>query len=178
MAEGNLPPASDPGPDPVPGAAIPRNPLDHDAAVAARQPAGSAKPPAPKPGRRKRRRRWPFVVLGLVLLLGLLVLLAPTLAGTAPGRSLIVGQVNQRINGRLELGELSLGWATPVRVGGLKLFDKSGVLILELPRLTTELSLMDAARGSLHFGKVTVEGLNALVRRDPQGNINFAQLVP
>jgi hypothetical protein len=127
---------------------------------------------------RKRRRRWPFVLLGIVLLLGLLVLLAPTLAGTGPGRSLIVGQVNQRINGRLELGELSLGWASPVRVGGVKLFDKSGALILELPKLTTELSLLDAARGSLHLGKVTVEGLNALVRRDPQGNINFAQLVP
>jgi hypothetical protein len=118
------------------------------------------------------------VLLVLVLLLGLLVVLAPTLAGSGPGRSVIVSQVNQRINGRMELGELSLGWTSPVRVGGLKLFDKAGSQILELPRLTTELSLLDAVRGRLRFGKVTVEGLNATVKRDAQGNINFAQLVP
>lgn len=164
MAEGNLPPNH-----------LLNDPQPTDAAVAsAVTPAGKANPQAAK----KRRRRWPYALLAIVLLVGLLAVFAPTLAGTGPGRSIIVGQVNQRINGRVDIGELSLGWLSPVRVGGLKVFDKAGSQILEVPRLTTELSLLDAVRGKLHFGKVTVEGLNALVRRDAQGNINFAQLAP
>ena len=166
MAEGNLPPNH----------SLPDDPQHTDAgAASAVTPAGTAKPPAAK---KKRRRRWPYVLLAVVLLIGLLVVFAPTLAGTGPGRSIIVSQVNQRINGRVDIGELSLGWMSPVRVGGLKVFDSAGSQILEVPRLTTELSLLDAIRGKLYFGKVTVEGLNALVRRDAQGNINFAQLAP
>jgi hypothetical protein len=163
MAEGPLPPDPASIPDPQPASAD------------AHRPAGTA-PPAPKKPR--RRRRWPFVVGGLLLLLVLLVVLLPTLAGTSPVRSLVLGQVNQRINGRVEVADWSLGWTTPVSVSGLKVFDRNGSQILELPRLTTELKLLDAARGRLHFGKVTVDGLDALVRRDAKGEINFARLVP
>jgi hypothetical protein len=180
MAEGNPPAYPDPF-DPTTGApqAGMPHPMDADAA-AAHQPAGVAnvaKKPAPPP-KRKRRRRWPFVLLALVLLLALLVLFAPTIAGTSPVRSIVLGQVNQRINGRVEVADWSLGWTSPVTVSGLKVFDKAGSLILELPRLTTELRLIDAARGKLHFGQVTVDGLSALVRRDPKGNVNLTELTP
>jgi len=50
------------------------------------------------------------------------------------------------------------------------------VQILELPRLTTELTLLNAARGNLKLGKVTVDGLDVLLKRDANGNLNVAEL--
>src|SRR3954447_15020977 len=173
MAQGNLPVPPDEWQAPGYPTGTSGLPDMHDVA-AAHAPPGVAPKPPPKP---KRRRRWPYVIGSLLLLLVLLVLLAPTIAGTSPVRSIIVGQVNQRLNGKVEIGELSLGWMSSVKVGGLKVFDSAGSQILELPRLTTELSLLNAVRGKLHFGKVTVDGLNATVKRDAQGNLNFAQLV-
>ena len=174
MAEGTRPLP----PEPTPNPAASRIPPDiDDAAHAARQPAAAARAVAKPPPKRKRRR-WPYVIVSLLVVLVLLVLLAPTLAGTGPVRSIIVGQVNQRINGRINLGDLSMGWTSPVSLSGLKVFDKGGAQVLEVGRVTTELTLLDAVRGKLHFGKVTVDGLNALVRRDAQGNVNLNQIAP
>ncbi|HZN64637.1 MAG TPA: hypothetical protein VFB66_05005, partial [Tepidisphaeraceae bacterium] len=132
---------------------------------------------APQPTKaRRKRRRWPFVLLVLFLLIALLVVFAPTIASTGPARSFIVGQVNKGLTGKLQVDDWSLGWASGARLNGVKLFDRNGSQILEVPRITTELRLLDAARGKMHFGKVTVEGLNALIRRDAAGNINFTEL--
>lgn len=172
MVESNLPLPPDPATDPD---ALGNPARVSESADVARQAPAMARPPAPK---KRRRRRWPYVLLFFLLILGLVVLLAPTIAGTGPVRSVILGQVNQRLNGRVEVADWSIGWTSPVSVSGLKVFDKAGVQVLEVPRITTGLKLIDAARGRLHFGVVTVEGLNALVRRDVRGEINFAQLLP
>src|SRR2546421_6016470 len=176
MAKGTLPPAPEPDPNPfVPpeddtgaAAAVP------DSAIArAHAPAG----PAATSPKRKRRRRWPLVLLVLLLLLVPIVLFAPALLSTSPARSFVVGKINQNLNGKVEIDHWSLGWMSPVRVTGLEVFDKAGAQIVELPRLTTELSLLDAVRGHLRLGKVTVEGLDVLVRRDAQGNLNLSELM-
>src|SRR5687768_9637647 len=118
MAEGNLP--LPPESSPESGVS---NPATSNLVTAPHAPGGTAKPQAVK----KRRRRWPWVVLVLFLLLGLLVLLLPTLLGTGPGRSVVLGQVNPRLNGRLDVADWSLGWTSPITVSGLKVFDKAGV---------------------------------------------------
>src|SRR5688572_12123766 len=105
MAEGNLPPAAEPSPE----TGNPQDPFHQPATVAPQAPAATS----PSPAKRKRRRRWPWVLLALFLLLGLLVVLLPTLAGTGPGRSVILGQVNQRLNGRVEVADWSMGWSSP-----------------------------------------------------------------
>src|SRR5678815_4943727 len=124
MADGTLPPAPDPD-------LTPQVPPE-------RAPAAAPPETAPLPKKPKRRRRWPIVLLVLLLLLGLLVALAPTLLSTSPARSFVVGKINQNLNGKVQIDQLSLGWTSPVRVTGVKVFDKSGVQVLELPKLTTE----------------------------------------
>src|SRR4051812_13336724 len=164
MAEGTIPPTPDPDQD--------LNPQVPPEGAAAAPP--EAAKPSTKP---RRRRRWPIVLLVLLLLLVLLVALAPTLLSTSPARSFVIGKINQNLNGKVKIDQWSLGWTSPVRVTGLKVFDKSGAQILELPHLTTQLTLLDAARGHLRLGKVTVEGLDVLVRRDLQGNLNLSELM-
>src|SRR5687768_14707179 len=103
MAEGTLPPDPNLPPDPMPAPGTTGDPLHPPYPFDAHAPAGVAEgTPVVK---RKRRRRWPYVLLAFVLLIGLLVLLTPTLAGTGPVRGVILGQVNQRLNGRVEVAD-------------------------------------------------------------------------
>ena len=138
---------------------------------------GGTAPPSPPPApRRRRRRRWPKVLGVILLLLVLLIVFAPTLAGTSPVRSFVLSKVNQNLNGRLAVDDWSVGWVGGLKVQGVRLFDAQNRQILQLSKLTTELSLIDAIRGRYHLGKVIVDGLDVLVVSDAQGNVNFAQL--
>src|SRR3954468_2976067 len=130
-------------------------------------------PPAPK----RRRRRWPYVILVLLLLLALLVVFAPTIASSGPVRSLVMSKVNENLNGHVEVASWSAGWTSGIKVEGVRVFDAQNAQILQLKSLTTELTLLDAARGQLHLGKVVVDGLNALVKSDAEGSVNFAKLM-
>src|SRR5258708_35243284 len=76
---------------------------------------------APEPGapKAKKRRRWPWVVGALFVLLLLIVLLIPTLASMSWARSIVVSQANQRINGLIDIKSWSLGWNSGSRIHGL-----------------------------------------------------------
>lgn len=133
--------------------------------------ANTTQPPAP--ANKKRRRRWPWVILFILLILILGVILTPTLLSTPPGRSFLVARVNDRIPGKLEVGGLSVGWFSATRVEGLKLSDPSGKLVLDLPSLDTQLTLLDALCGKYHLGKSAID-VNLLdVERDATGVTNL-----
>src|SRR4051812_9798582 len=84
----------------------------------------TSSPPANAAGPVKRkRRRWPFVLLGLLVLLIVLVLLAPTIASTSLVRGYVIGKINDNLNGTVSIDNWSLGWTGGMDVHGLKLFD-------------------------------------------------------
>jgi hypothetical protein len=132
-----------------------------------------AEPAKPAPAPRKRRRRWPWVIVSIFLLLIVLVLIAPTLLSMGWARALVLSQVNGRVNGNVEIKDWSLGWLTPVRVNGIIVNDQSNRQILQLPQLTTGLTLLDIVRGKYSLGQIKVEGLDVLVSREADGSINW-----
>jgi hypothetical protein len=132
---------------------------------------------APKPGKvKRRRRRWPWIVVGIVVLLLILLLILPTLISSGIGRSIVVSQVNRRIDGKVEIKGLSLGWVTPIRAEGVVVFDATGRQIMQLQRLTTGLTLLNAARGNYAIGKTEIDGLDVLVSREADGSLNWSHL--
>ena len=125
---------------------------------------------------RRKRRRWPWVVgIILVLLIGLLLTL-PTIISSGAGRSIVVSHVNEHLNGRLQVNDWSFGWATGIRLDGLIIDDASGRQILQLRHFSTGLTLLDALRGKFDLGKTEVEGLDILVSREADGALNWTHL--
>lgn len=148
------------------------NPSPSKAAASDTMPGqGGAKPPAIK-----RRRRWPWIVGAVLLFLLLLLLLAPTLLSSGAGRALVVGQINQRINGRVEIKDISLGWTSGIRIDGLVMFDSAGRQIMQLPHLSSGLTVLNAIRGNYALGKTQVDGLDVLVSKEPDGSLNWEHL--
>lgn len=152
-------------PDPSPTPDDPKPPA---------QPAGQNPPGAPAP--KKRRRRWPWILGAILLVLIVLVLLAPTLASMGWARSMIVGQVNHRLNGRVEIQDWSVGWLSGTKVDGLRVYDSSNRQILELPHLVSGLTVLDLVRGKYDLGNTVVDGLDLLVSREPDGTLNWEHL--
>lgn len=137
-------------------------------------PANSNTPETPPP---KKRRKWPFIVGGLVVLLLLLVLLLPTIASLGPIRSMVVGQINQQINGSVEIGGWSLGWFSPISLSNVKVYDEQKRLILDVPSVKLGISLSQAIRSNFALGnenEITVASF--LVNVDETGKTNLEKL--
>ena len=133
-------------------------------------------------GGEKVRRRWPRRVLVAVLLtffaLVGLVSLLPTLVGTGAGRRFVVGQINGRIPGSVQIDGLSVGWRGGQRLSGVRLQDPDGAVVLTLDELALpDVGLLGVARGSLNFGEVTLAGLKADLRREADGRTNLEHAV-
>lgn len=140
-------------------------------------PTPPSQPAAPEPvAKPRKRRRWPWVLAVIVLLLLLLVALVPTLVSSGIGRSIVVSQVNQRINGHIEIKDLSLGWTSGIKLDGLVVFDASGRQILQLPHFSTGLTLLHAIRGNYALGHTEIDGLDVLVSREADGTLNWTHL--
>src|SRR3954449_11773804 len=78
----------------------------------------NAQVPAPAPApRRKKKRWWLRVLLTLLILIVLLIVCAPYIASTAPVRSIVVGQINNNLNGSVAIADYSVGWTGGVNAG-------------------------------------------------------------
>ena len=127
------------------------------------------------------KRRW---VRRLLLSTGvavggvvLLVAIAPTLLSTGPFVRFALRQVDARLNGRVEVASVSLGWLSGVRVDGLRVFDEAGVQVAQADHVACPMGLWRTVTGRYPLGHTVVDGLAFDARVDAQGRLNFAQLV-
>ena len=116
------------------------------------------------------------MILILLAVLVLVVAMAPTIASTGPVRSFVVGRVNDSLNGRVTISDWSLGWLSGIKVFGVKVYDDRNTEILDAPRITTQLTLLDAARGKFNLGDTQIEIANLVARIDESGKSNFEKL--
>ena len=147
-----------------------------DPAVPPSTPPGSTPPPPRRP-----RRRWVRVLLLVVAIavVGLLVLLAiaPTVASTRPVVNLVLGKVNARLNGHVQVKDVSLGWFSGAKLDGVQVFDAAGAQIAQIDHVTCPMPLWRAATGSYPLGNTVVDGLAFDAKYDGEGRLNFARLV-
>jgi len=147
-------------------------PDKRDVPDATRGVARKAAPTPPSP----KRRRWPYVVGGVVLPLLLLVLLIPTIASSSGVRSFVVGKINDNLNGRVEIADWTISWNGGITVNGVRVFDDRNSQIAQIEFFSTELSLLDAARGNLALGQTLIRGADFTAVQNPDGSVNFAKL--
>src|SRR6185503_10492752 len=102
----------------------------------------------------RKRRKWPYVIIGIFFLLLILVLLIPTIASTAPVRSFVVSTINDNLNGKIAINDWSIGWTSGVTIDGVKIDDEKGIRVLEVSSIRVPLSLLDAAKGNYDLGEV------------------------
>lgn len=121
--------------------------------------------PTPK----SKRRRWPRILGGVAGLLVLIVILLPYLLSTGPARTLVLRIVNGQVRGKVALGDLSLRWFGPTRLGGLSVSDPAGRSVLEAKELTWSGGLWKAVFSPLEFGRIEAHSPRVLLYQTPEG---------
>ncbi len=140
-----------------------------------------ALPVAPNPLNPQKKSRKAIKILaavagGGILLVGGLILLAPTVASTATVRNMVLSSVNANLNGKVTIDDWSLGWFSGTKVTGLKVFDDQNALIASIGTLETELTVGKAVTGSLDLGKTKIDGVTFTANFYPDGTLNFSKL--
>lgn len=118
----------------------------------------------------KRRRRWPFVVLGVLLLLLVALAAAPSMiGGFAAGK--LSSSFGEDYQGKLELAGLDLSWTGRQALREARLVDPEG---REIARVSADLpSLLDlATSGGAKLGRIEVRARAELVA-DENGVTNL-----
>ncbi|MEM1447374.1 MAG: hypothetical protein AAGF84_15050, partial [Planctomycetota bacterium] len=133
---------------------------------------------SPKRKRRaggRRLLRWSVrLAVGGGLLLVLLVALLPTLVSTNAGTSRIVGAINERVPGQIEIDDLKLAWLKGLSLEGVRLYDPAGEVVgsLDAVRLE-EVGLFGLLRGTRDLGIVAIEGGALSLVEDEEGQTNL-----
>ncbi|MCH7799333.1 MAG: hypothetical protein IID28_12940 [Planctomycetes bacterium] len=115
-----------------------------------------------------------IAVGGVVSVLVLLAMLAPTILSSGPGRAAIRGAIQQRLDGTVALTGLDLGWFGPQSVTGFAVNAPDGVTAMDLD-LTVNAGLFELLTGDVEA--ITVD-LSGTIRGElrPDGSTTFANL--
>lgn len=124
------------------------------------------------------KRKWWLLALlgagGLLVALGALVVLAPTLVSAGIGRGMIESRVGEAVHGTVRIGSLSLGWFGSQQVGGLEVRDGKGETDIKVD-LRLDNGLLDLALGRVDALRVNVSG-SVQARMLPGGGTSLSNL--
>jgi len=125
-------------------------------------------------------KRWTLRIVILLLVLGaVLVLLAPTLVGTGPGRRFVAARLSTSLGRPVELAELDAGWGSGVRLRGLRIGNDAEFSKDALAEVRT-LRIDDSLTGLL-FGdgptRISADGLVLRVEERAGGRTNLDDIL-
>jgi len=126
----------------------------------------------------KKRRRWPWILGGVILGLILLVVLLPTILSLGPARSIVLGRVNKAINGAARMDALSLGWFSGVRVEKLEVADAAGETVLAVESIRIPAGLLSMLGSNLDLGAIEINGPQVNIELRKDGTNNLLDLLP
>lgn len=113
--------------------------------------------------------------VGVVVVLGLGVLLAPTIAGAvAPG--LISSNAAKFVKGKVSAKSASFSWGGPQRVEGISWVDEKGQPVLATT-VSTSAGLIGLISGGLDLGEVEIRDTTAQIVRAKDGTLNVQALM-
>jgi hypothetical protein len=137
-------------------------------------------PPSAQPAPAKaarRRRRWPWILLGVFVLILLLIALLPTILSTGPVRRMVLGRVNQQLNGRAEIDSWSFGWFSGFKLSGIRLADAQGNSVVEVQSVTLPATVPALLNSRKQLGTITIESPKASIVLYADGTNNLTRLL-
>jgi len=104
----------------------------------------------------KKRRKWPWILLAILILLTGIVAGAPWILSTGPGTRLVETIANSQLDGTVEIQELSLSWGSACRIDGLTLSDSANREVVSVEQLTWSQGLWSGAMQWEQLGKLVL----------------------
>ncbi|MBN1359866.1 MAG: hypothetical protein JW993_04705 [Sedimentisphaerales bacterium] len=107
--------------------------------------------------RKFRSRKWPWVLLGILVVILLAVLLTPVYLSSDSFKQMLQAKVGRSTGGRLSIGNLSVGWLKGVRVSDLSFHEKAGWASVNVKGIDAQPRLGALLGGTLSLGRTVIE---------------------
>ncbi|MHC5059931.1 MAG: hypothetical protein ACYTFK_02445 [Planctomycetota bacterium] len=117
-----------------------------------------------RPGKIKTLKWIATIVVVLALLL---LLTVPLYLSSGAGRDFVVGKINKSINGKVSMGDFSMGWFKGIRVTDLNFENEAGTTSANVREISTRPYYASLLLGIVALGETLVE--------EPRVVINVAQ---
>ena len=131
----------------------------------------------PSPEAPRRRRRLRFVFVGLLLLLGLIggfIAAIPWWLGTDSGRRWLLSKADDALApARLEVARFDFSWFGPTRMDGFALVDAQGDRVVSCPSARLDRGLFGLLFDRPRYGELRLERAVLEVERLPDGQIDL-----
>jgi hypothetical protein len=125
--------------------------------------------------KKSRKKLLLGLAAGVLVLVGGVILLAPTLAGAfAPG--IIAGQAGKFVKGKVAVADASFSWGGPQRIQGLTWTDDQGKEVVKTT-VSTSAGLIGLITGSLDIGQLNVSDTSVKLVRHADGQLNVQKLL-
>jgi hypothetical protein len=134
---------------------------------------GAAPAAAPAATPRKKSHWLRRSLLTLAVLLLVLAALLPTIASTDFARGIIVSQVNDRIVGKVAMGNLSLSWFGNCSLAGLGVTDPQGRKVVDVAQVNWDRNLWNLLWSRQNLGKLDVGIRSVDIIQTADGSISL-----
>jgi hypothetical protein len=117
------------------------------------------------------------MLLGIFLLVLLIVALLPTIASTAPVKSMVLERINRRLNGAVAIDSWSLGWFSGFKLRGIRLADAQGRTVVAIRSVIVPASVPALLGSHRQLGAVAIESPKADIVLYPDGTNSLTRLI-
>lgn len=134
-------------------------------------------PPFPPPPPTPRRRWGRIALIALSVVLGLVAIAIIAVPIVAPRilRPKVQAALAERVNGTVEVGEVTFSWSGKITVQGILIKDTTGGEALYIHMANLNVDLWKALRGDYDL-TAAIEKPRVVLRRMPSGRLNIEEL--
>jgi len=105
----------------------------------------------------KRSRRWPWVLIGLLVLTLVVGLLIPVALSSRRFTRWVQAKISNGTGGQADIRNLSVGWFRGIRVAGFSFRGPNGWAQIDIDRITTGPRYAGLLTGTLALGRTVIE---------------------
>jgi translocation and assembly module TamB len=136
--------------------------------------------PSREPAAVRKRRRWPWVIAGALLMLLGLIAAIPWGLSTPPAQRWLMARANHALapgGGRLTWETLRVSWFGPAHLTGVVLRDAQGDPVVAAPRATLDRSLGRLLFDRPRFGTLVLDRAAVEIDRRPDGTVDLYETI-
>jgi hypothetical protein len=107
--------------------------------------------------RTRPRKKWPWVLVGVLVVLLVIVLLIPVILSSPGFTRWVQARISSSTGGQAGIRDLSVGWFRGVRIGGFSYRGQNGWTEVDVNQITTMPHYASLLSGTLALGRTVLE---------------------
>jgi len=129
------------------------------------------------PKKKSLIRKLLWIFGGIVVAIALLIVLLPTLVSTSAGKRFILGQVNQAVDGTVQIESLSLGWLSGLKLSGVNFKDNAGTMTVSVDQIQLSPKLSSLLKGQINLsdGLIDKPAVVIMVKPDSEAAVSKSE---